>query len=651
MARRLVVIALVSVRLAGAAVGRGDVFFALPHGPVFRSVRDFGAVGDGRHDDTAAFQAALDYERGAQYEKRPALVYVPPGVYRLSDTLVLWKFTHLVGDEEHPPTLVLAGHSPGFSDPQAPKPFLVTCNGWSIDPATHNWRACTDQQGGSINNNFFTEIRNLRLRIEPRNAGAIAVFWRVAQQTCLRAVSIEAGDAAYGIRMADWGGGGLISHVSISGGQVGLAATEFSQLNVCALRLRGQSQCAISLQGIWNFAFVDLRIEQAAAGLRARDCLGLQLIDACIAHIASGAAMEVSNTNLYVQNLRCGGVKEVVAGMLAAPGKEVTIGRWYSGWTEARAKEVAASQPPPTPPSPLPIRPRPQLTHPLCVRDFGAVGDGQTDDTAALQAAIDQAQEIFLPHGTYLVSDTLRLRAHTRLFGECFSKIYLRAGCPGFGDRSHPRPVLQTPDDPAGTVTLCDLWITAGENNPGAILVDWRVGPRSGIFDTTLYCDAGIYCQLRLRGHGGGYFSNMWNPGGVAERGEAGVQRGLWASSRGPAIFYASHFEHQAGIPYLLEGAQDYTFIIAQTEQSPVHMVLERCRRIRLFGSVFGFWQRTCPLALLVRDSEDILLSPLVAVNADVLLRVEREGREELSLPGGAGFHSTPLLWLAGKSG
>lgn len=56
----------------------------------------------------------------------------------------------------------------------------------------------------------------------------------------------------------------------------------------------------------------------------------------------------------------------------------------------------------------------------LDVRSFGAVGDGVTDDTAALQGALDAAAEsksgVSLPEGVYVTS-TLRLHAHTRLVG------------------------------------------------------------------------------------------------------------------------------------------------------------------------------------------------------------------------------------------
>jgi parallel beta-helix repeat protein len=51
-----------------------------------------------------------------------------------------------------------------------------------------------------------------------------------------------------------------------------------------------------------------------------------------------------------------------------------------------------------------------RLAQTISVKDFGAVGDGTTDDTAAIQAALDAASEystVFFPSGNYIISDEL----------------------------------------------------------------------------------------------------------------------------------------------------------------------------------------------------------------------------------------------------
>src|SRR5690242_15377231 len=56
----------------------------------------------------------------------------------------------------------------------------------------------------------------------------------------------------------------------------------------------------------------------------------------------------------------------------------------------------------------------------LNVRSFGAKGDGKTDDTAAFQAALDEAAKtngtVFVPDGVYSCS-RIRLHPHTGLVG------------------------------------------------------------------------------------------------------------------------------------------------------------------------------------------------------------------------------------------
>ena len=54
----------------------------------------------------------------------------------------------------------------------------------------------------------------------------------------------------------------------------------------------------------------------------------------------------------------------------------------------------------------------------VSVKAYGATGDGTTDDTAAIQAAIDARYGVYFPAGTYKCRSPLTLRNGSRLVGE-----------------------------------------------------------------------------------------------------------------------------------------------------------------------------------------------------------------------------------------
>src|SRR6266568_6930677 len=90
-----------------------------------KTIRDFGALGDGKADDTAAIQKAVDSGIGA--------IAFPKGVYRLSSTITIdldkVGFTSLVADGTA--KVVMGGAGPAFhfvgthegsADPNSLKP-------------------------------------------------------------------------------------------------------------------------------------------------------------------------------------------------------------------------------------------------------------------------------------------------------------------------------------------------------------------------------------------------------------------------------------------------------------------------------------------------------------------------------------------------
>lgn len=187
------------------------------HGTAFRNVKDFGAQGDGISDDTRAIQAAIDHNRYATEDgggaPLPAIVYLPPGRYMVSDTLVCWFYTNLVGSSSTEPgcgsTIELMPNATGFSQQQgsAPliKPVIVFASGFNTKIGAHAWwsgpkskrgpwclnNSVSDRCGDSFNMNFYAHIRLVNIVIGKGNPSASALMWNVAQQTSIRNVSID----------------------------------------------------------------------------------------------------------------------------------------------------------------------------------------------------------------------------------------------------------------------------------------------------------------------------------------------------------------------------------------------------------------------------------------------------------------------------
>jgi hypothetical protein len=122
---------------------------------------------------------------------------------------------------------------------------------------------------------------------------------------------------------------------------------------------------------------------------------------------------------------------------------------------------------------------------------YGARGDGQTDDTVAIQQALadcpDQQAIIYLPNGTYLLSGTLRwgkgdrvnsLCKRTTLQGQSREGtiLKLKNACPGFDDPAQPQALIWTGPQPAERRrnSVRNLTVDTGSGNPGAIGVQFN---------------------------------------------------------------------------------------------------------------------------------------------------------------------------------
>jgi hypothetical protein len=138
------------------------------------------------------------------------------------------------------------------------------------------------------------------------------------------------------------------------------------------------------------------------------------------------------------------------------------------------------------------------------VRDFGARGDGITDDTAAIQAALNAYPNgkriIYLPNGTYLVSRTLSWPAGTPGTGDEYKNtilqgqsqdgvvIRLQDGANGFSNPNNPQAIIFTGPAPAQRFgnSIRNLTVNTGNRNPGAIGIQFNASNQGSMRQVTV---------------------------------------------------------------------------------------------------------------------------------------------------------------------
>ena len=111
----------------------------LPDMSEWVNIKELGAVGDGKADDTQAFKDAI-----AKYPN----IYVPLGWYRITETLKLNPNTCLIGLHPFATQLMLAESTPAFSGFGPPKAMVETSEGGNaifsgigINTGGYNYRA------------------------------------------------------------------------------------------------------------------------------------------------------------------------------------------------------------------------------------------------------------------------------------------------------------------------------------------------------------------------------------------------------------------------------------------------------------------------------------------------------------------------------
>lgn len=242
----------------------------------------------------------------------------------------------------------------------------------------------------------------------------------------------------------------------------------------------------------------------------------------------------------------------------------------------------------------------------LSVKSNGAKGDGQTDDTAAIQAvllAATPSQIVYFDHGAYVITNTIKVPANIKITGEIWP--LLMASGPAFSDQTKPTPMFQVgqPGD-TGSVEMSDLIFSTKGPAPGAILVEWNVAESSqgssGMWDvhmriggsagTGLQSDAcsknpssiapanpaceGAFLLLHVTPKATIYLENNWfwvadHELDLADHNQINIYNGrgvLIESAAGPVWLYGTASEHSQLYNYQLANANNVYMAAIQTE-------------------------------------------------------------------------------------
>jgi hypothetical protein len=113
--------------------------------------------------------------------------------------------------------------------------------------------------------------------------------------------------------------------------------------------------------------------------------------------------------------------------------------------------------------------------------DFGAIGDGVANDTAAIQAAVNAStgNTLYIPAGTYLVSSSINLKSNLNIIGTKNNTV-IKIANGTYGAAT--QVFVSTPADGAGAktnVTLSNLVIDGNKGNIGTSrnpIITWFEG-------------------------------------------------------------------------------------------------------------------------------------------------------------------------------
>lgn len=397
----------------------------------------YGAVGDGKHDDTEAIKRAFQ-ENDNRVPIAYQTVYFPEGDYLISDLIRFRRFMVVRGAGRGRTRIILKDRAPGYQNSKIPRAAFAVGYDWPYVGRTRKQRA-----GNAIGSYIF----DLSIHTGHGNPAALGLDFHCNNIGCVENVDIVSSDGG-GLVGLDfkrgWPGPCLIRDVHIQGFDVGIDAThrEYS-LVFSGIELKGQNVAAIRNGG--NV----LSLENVESMNRVPAVLnrGGGLVTMINSRLRGGdpdnVAIQSDNASIYLRNISIAGygasVWETKTDKNVAPEtvrriSKHEISEHFTGpFDHPSAANSQGSLK-------LPIKQTPRIPRPPVdqwqnVRDFEALArDG--DWAPAIQAAVDAGKPlVYFPAGPkYQIKRDVILRGSVRTFFGGSPKTGIDNGCRESGE-------------------------------------------------------------------------------------------------------------------------------------------------------------------------------------------------------------------------
>jgi sugar lactone lactonase YvrE len=572
---------------------------------VYFTSEHFKIAIDGKTNVTAALQKAID---DLKQEKNFGIIFIPEGKYLLDNTIYIPKAIRLIGYGKKRPEFILAANTPGFREAPSEDKGKARYLFWFTSRMFHSDETSVpDANAGT----FYSAFSNINIRIEKGNPAAIALRTHFAQHSFVAHCDIQIGEARAGI----FDVGNFMEDVRFYGGDYGIITTKTSpgwQFMMLDTYFEDQRKSAVYTQEA-GLTIVRMQAKNVPHVIEIRpDYWEKLFMEDCRFEDVSESALVISNENndhnqISLLNVICHNVPVLAMyrksnTTTAGVGKIYRVKKFVYGlhiddlgaapiYKTSLDLESLQSLPDPVPSD---IPEMPLMSEWVNLKELGAAGDNETDNSDILQKAVDDHQVIYIPQGWYRLTRPVKLKKNTVLIGlnPVATQLVIHDNTLAFSGFGTPVPMLEVPE--GGNTIVTGIGISTGDYNSRAVACKWMGGEKSYMNDVKFLGGHGDmdkvplkpqadrqremtkenrirraedpawdtqYWSLWITSGGGGIFADIWSASTFATN-------GIYINkTQTPGKIYALSVEHHMRNEVRINKVANWRFYALQLEE------------------------------------------------------------------------------------